>query len=118
MITLENHIGAITVSEKYIRDLISSTATGCFGVAEMSESHPLLTLISGIASRNSRMKKNKGVIVSTKDNKLKIDLHIKVAYGVNVAAITDSIINKVKFAVNQALDMEVSELNVFIDNIE
>ena len=49
------------------------------------------------------------------DNKLVIDLHIIVSFGVNIPAIVKSIVNKVKYTVEDATGLEVSKVNVFVD---
>ena len=35
MVTVENHIGKISVSENYLTQLVKHTVTGCFGVADV-----------------------------------------------------------------------------------
>jgi len=44
-------------------------------------------------------------------------LHITVAFGTNISVVTKSISDKVQFAVEEATGMEVSKVNVFIDNM-
>ena len=50
--------------------------------------------------------------------KMIIDLHICVAYGINVSAIVASIINKVKYVVETETGIEVKKVNVFVDGME
>ena len=44
-----------------------------------------------------------------------IELHISVSYGVNISAIVESIVNKVRYTVEEATDLKVSKVNVHID---
>jgi len=46
-----------------------------------------------------------------------VNLHISVTFGTNIAAIADSISNKVQFAVEEATGITVSRVNVFIDGM-
>ncbi len=46
-----------------------------------------------------------------------VELHIAVSYGVNISAITDSIINKVRYIVESATDLNVSKVNVHVDEL-
>ena len=117
MLIIENHIGKITISEKYLSDLIGYTITNCFGVADMNSSSPIDALYALFKKKKNGSKINKGVKVATKDNKLIVNLHITVAFGTNISVVTKSITDKVKFAVEEATDMEVSKVNVFIDNM-
>ena len=51
------------------------------------------------------------------NGELIIELHISVSYGVNIAAIADSITNKVRYTVESVTDLKVSKVNVFVDAI-
>ena len=46
---------------------------------------------------------------------MQIELHISVSYGVNITAIVDSIINKVRYTVEEATDLKVNTVNVYVD---
>jgi len=117
VLIIENHIGKITISEKFLSDLIGYTITNCFGVADMNSSRPIDTLYALFKKKNKDNKISKGVKVTSKDNKLIVDLHITVAFGTNISVVTKSISDKVQFAVEEATGMEVSKVNVFIDNM-
>lgn len=114
MIKVQNHIGTIKISNKYLRDVISQTVESCFGVAGMN----YYGAVQGAENIIFGSKlSNKGVIIRQSDNKLIVDLHITVTYGVNVNAVTDSIIHKVEFVLNEQTGVETSDINVFVDKI-
>ena len=50
--------------------------------------------------------------------RLVVDLHIAVTYGVNISAIVNSIINKVRYTVEEATGLEVAKVNVFVDSMK
>lgn len=114
MIKVKNHIGTIGISNKYIRDVISETVEECFGVAGMN-CYGAVQGAERVFVGNKLS--NKGVIIRHNDNKLAVDLHITVTYGVNVNAVSDSVIHKVEFVLNEQTGIEVSEINVFVDRI-
>ena len=58
------------------------------------------------------------VTVRYKNDKLYIDLHISVMYGVNVSTIVKSIIHKVRFAVEDETGFTVDKVNVFVDAVK
>lgn len=115
MIKVSNHLGTIKISNKYLRDIISNTVESCFGVAGMN-SYGAVQGAERVFLGKKRLS-NKGVIIRQKNNLLSIDLHITVTYGVNVAAVTNSIIHKVQFVLSDKTGIEVSEINVFIDKV-
>lgn len=114
MIIIENHIGKITISAEYLSSLVGYTVTSCFGVADMNDASPREALFS-LLRREKHI--DKGVSIQSKDKKLIVNLHISVSFGTNIAAITDSIRNKVRFAVEEATGITVSKVNVFIDGM-
>ena len=61
---------------------------------------------------------DEGVRVRSQGNKLIIDLHIRVIYGMNISAIAKSIVNKVRYTVEQATGLEVQKVNVFVDGMK
>lgn len=114
MIKVSNHLGTIGISAKYLRSLITSTAESCFGVAGMNP----YGAIQGVdALVNRRSASNQGVIIRQHDNKLIIDLHITVTYGVNVNAITESIVHKVEYVLAEQAGVEADTINVYVDGM-
>lgn len=114
MIKVSNHLGTIRISNKYLRDVISDTVESCFGVAGMN-CYGAVQGAERVFLRNKLS--NKGVIIRQENNQVEIDLHITVTYGINVNAVTNSIIHKVQFVLNDLTGVDVSEINVFIDKV-
>lgn len=114
MITIENHLGSIDISYQYLVSLIGNTATSCFGVVDMN--------LSG-AKQNFRSlfdkckKIDRGVLIRVNKNKLDIDLHITVRFGTNIKAVVDSIINKVRYSVEDATGISVRKVNVYVEEM-
>ena len=101
MIKFENHLGSIEISQDYFANLVGHAASECFGVAGMVDEA-----------------QDKGVKVRTVAGGLVIDLHIAVTYGVNIAAIVKSIVNKVRYTVEEATGLQVAKVNVFVDDMK
>ncbi len=113
MIRLDNHLGAIEISEQYFGKLIGNTVTSCFGVVGMANSNAIQSLRSVIRNKINYI--DKGVSVRSVGNGLVVDLHIVVTYGVNISAIVSSITNKVSYIVEDTTGLKVTKVNVFID---
>ena len=113
MIVIENHIGSIRVTKTYLYSLIEHTVTNCFGVAYLNDSSPLETLKTKLFPSDIR----RGIRLRTRQNQLVVDLHIVTGIGANMTAITDSIRNKVRYAIEQATGFQPAAINVYIDGI-
>jgi uncharacterized alkaline shock family protein YloU len=117
MVTIENHIGKITVSESYLSELVRHTVSRCFGVTDVSESNPIRNAAFAL-SGGKLCRCHKGVqIHCDKDKGIFIDLHIKVTYGTNISAAVKSITHKVSFTVEEALGLPVNRVRVFVDGM-
>ena len=122
MIKYENPNGYIEITNNYFARLVGNAAQSCFGVTRMVSSNPYQSLKSVIKSKVERASdmdnSNQGVTVKSVNGALVIDLSIAVSYGVNISAIADSIVNKVRYTIENATDLKVSEVNVHIEGID
>lgn len=116
MVTVENHIGKISVSENYITEIVRHAVCDCFGVADVCNVSTFRSAVSSMTG--GRMFKRRGVKIRfDKDGGLVIDLHIKVTYGTNISAAVNSITHKVSFIVEEAVGVDVHKINVFVDDM-
>ena len=115
MIRIENQYGSIEISQEYFSNLVGKAATECFGVAGMVSS-PAQGMVAALRKNKDAL--DRGVRVRTAGDKLVVDLHIVVVYGMNIAAIVKSIVNKVRYTVEQATNLQVAKVNVFVDSMK
>ncbi len=115
MIRMENHLGTIELSQEYFSCLVGNVASSCFGVAGMCDSGPKQGLRRIFSSRTHS---DEGVKVRTEGKSLLIDLHITVIYGMNISAISKSIVNKVRYTVQTATGLPVKKVSVFVDGMK
>ena len=116
MVTVENHIGKISISETYLTELIRHAVCDCFGVADVCNVNTFRSAVSSLTG--GRLFKRKGVLVRTDDTgSLIIDLHIKVTYGTNISAAVRSITHKVTFTIEESVGIDVGRVNVYVDDM-
>ena len=53
-----------------------------------------------------------------KNNKLTLDFHIIVAYGVSIMAVADNLIDSVKYKVEEFAGIEVEKINIFVEGVK
>lgn len=116
MIRFENHLGVIEISQSFFATLIGNTASSCFGVAGMANSNARQGIRS-LISKNGNFA-DQGISVKKDGNGLIVDLHIIVTYGLNISAICQSIVNKVRYTVEEATGLEVRKVNVYVDGMK
>ena len=114
MLKLENHLGTTTITTEYFAGLIGNVVSSCYGVVGTSASTPMQGMLRRVSGRSTPAQ---GVKIKAIGDKLVVDIHIKVLYGINVSAIVKSIMNKVRYAVSQAVGLQVAKINVFVDDM-
>ncbi len=115
MIRIENHLGTIEISQDYFAYLIGNAVSSCYGVAGMVKSGTRQGLRSLFFRRSFA---DEGIRVRSEGGKLVVDLHICVIYGMNIAEISKSIVNKVRYTVEQATGLTVKRVNVYVDGMK
>lgn len=111
MLLADSSRGMIAIDDSVIAGIVANAANECFGVAGMTAKNKAEDFL-GLFKKDSH---DKGISVSCTNNEITIDLHIMVTYGINIPAITDSIVHKVTYSVEQAVDFTVKSVNVYVD---
>ena len=58
-----------------------------------------------------------GINVSISENKISLDFHVIVSYGVSISAVTDNLINNVKYKVEEFTGMEIEKINILVEGV-
>ncbi len=112
--SIENKLGKINIESEAIAKIAGLATTECYGIVGMASK----TMKDGIVKLLKIESLTKGVKLRIEENKLTIDLHIIVKYGTNIKAVAETIINTVKYKVEEATDMNVSRINIFVEGIK
>lgn len=60
---------------------------------------------------------SKGVWVNVKDNRLSIDYHVIVAYGVSIMAVSENLRENVKYKLEKFTGMSVDKINIYVEGV-
>ena len=114
MIRHENGTGSVNISSGVYTDIVGTAASNCFGVKGMAAR----SVKDGVYHLLRKEAAGKGVRVHFhEDGSISIDLHIIVDNGVNLAAVSASIISEVRYVVTKCTGTEVHKVNVFVDSM-
>lgn len=107
------NLGVVKISDEVVSVIAGIAAGEISGVADGSQvtSSGITQILTG--------KKNttKGVKVSVEEGLATIDLHLSVYYGVRIPEIVFQVQENVKRTVESMTGLEVSSVNIFIQNI-
>jgi uncharacterized alkaline shock family protein YloU len=114
MVNINNDIGNISITSEVFMNLAGDAATSCFGVKGMAarskEGGPLQLL------RRESMSKGVGVSFND-DGSISLELHIGVDHGVNIMAVSRSIMSEVSYKLSKSTGVPVKKVDVYIDTI-
>lgn len=114
MLNINNDKGVIRISNEVFTYLAGDAATSCFGVKGMVT----CSKDGGPRQLLRRESMSKGVIARFNDNgSAELELHIGVDRGVNMAAVSRSIMKEVRYKLEKSTGVPVKSVNVFIDTI-
>jgi len=110
---VNNEKGSIEITNEVFTVIAGDAATKCFGVRGMAYRN----VGEGIVSLLKKENMSKGVKVEFDGDKVNIDVHIIVDHGVNITAISESIISEVRYNVEKVTCVPVGTVNVKVDSI-
>ena len=55
--------------------------------------------------------------MEVQDNHISIDFHVIVAYGVSISAVSDNLIENVKYKVEEFTGMTVDKINIYVEGV-
>lgn len=114
MIKLQTDQGEIFISDTALSSITGAAATSCFGVKGMA----FRSMTDGLVHLLRREAMSKGVHITQHDEgDITIDLHIVVEHGVNIMAVSRSIIAQVRYLVSKNAGAQVRCVNVCVDSM-
>ncbi|MEG0321795.1 MAG: Asp23/Gls24 family envelope stress response protein [Oscillospiraceae bacterium] len=111
---LQNEIGEISISSDVFSNITGAAATNCYGVKGMA----VRSATDGLVHLLRRESMSKGVrVIYNDDTTVSIELHIIVDNGVNLTAVSRSIMSEVRYNVSRYTGVEVKSVDVCVDSM-
>ena len=111
--SMNTHMGSITIDKEVIGQYAGSVAMECFGVVGMAG----VNVKDGLVKLLKMDSMTRGIVVTLENNKLVIDFHIIVAYGVSIVAVSENLISNVKYKVEEFTGIEIEKINIFVEGV-
>lgn len=112
--SMSTDLGIITIDPEVIAKYAGSVAVECFGIVGMAA----VSMKDGLVKLLKKESLTKGIQVRISDeNKITLNFHVVVAYGVSISAVTDNLISNVKYKVEEFTGMSVDKINIYIEGV-
>ena len=111
--SMNTHMGNIFIDNEVIAQYAGSVAVECFGIVGMAG----VNVKDGLVRLLKMDSITRGISVSLNQNKLILDFHVIVAYGVSILAVADNLIDSVKYKVEEFTGIEIEKINIYVDGV-
>lgn len=111
--SMNTHMGNIVIDKEVIAQYAGSVAVECFGIVGMAG----VNVRDGLVRLLKRDSITRGINVALDHNKLILDFHVIVSYGVSILAVTDNLISSVKYKVEEFTGIEIKKINIYVDGV-
>ncbi|HEU5363179.1 MAG TPA: Asp23/Gls24 family envelope stress response protein [Gaiellaceae bacterium] len=105
-LTLELEHGRLTIAREAVAEIVAETALGCYGVVGLSA-----------GSRVGRMFRREGISVDGPADTLRIELHVVVEHGLNLAEVASTVRSQVAYDVERLTGLQVAAVEVVIQRV-
>ena len=106
-------LGEVVIDPDVIATYAGSVAVECFGIVGMAA----VNMKDGLVKLLKRDNLKHGIDVTIEDNKIALEFHVIVAYGVSISAVTDNLISNVKYKVEEFTGMDIEKIRILVEGV-
>lgn len=111
--TMSTNLGNVVIENEVIAKYAGSAAVECFGVVGMAA----VSVKDGIAKLLRRESLSRGVNITVTDNKITVDFHVIVSYGVSISAVADNLVSNVRYKIEEFSGLPVEKINIYVEGV-
>jgi uncharacterized alkaline shock family protein YloU len=108
-LTIPTELGTIRIAGGAVADLVARVAARCYGVVGLSSRNRVGRLLG-------RERAGSAVSVAQEDAGVRIELHVVVEYGLNLAEVAATLRSQVTYELERLTGLPVAGVGVHIEN--
>ena len=111
---MTNSMGNVVIDTNVIARYAGLAAIECFGIVGMAA----LSVKDGFVKLLKKDSITRGINVTIDEgNKITINFHVIIAYGVSIATVSDNLIETVKYKVESFTGMKINKINIYVEGV-
>ena len=112
--SMTTDLGYITIDPEVVAKYAGTVAVECFGIVGMAA----VSMRDGLVKLLKKESLTHGIQVEISDeNELTINFHVIVSYGVSISAVSENLVNNVKYKVEEFTGMKVDKINIYVEGV-
>ena len=110
---INTRLGNISIDADVIAVYAGSVALGCTGIVGMAA----VNMKDGLVKLLKRDSLKHGINVTLNENKISLDFHVIVAYGVNIPVVSENLMDSVRYQVEEFTGMKIKKIDIFVEGV-
>jgi uncharacterized alkaline shock family protein YloU len=114
-LTVPSELGRITISPGAIAQIVGRVASECYGVVGMAVRGAPRERVTQLLPKG---RPARGIIVRNAEGAVALELHVVVAYGLNLAEVAATVRSQVTYEVERLTGLRVASVDVHIQDVK
>lgn len=110
---MSTDMGEIVIDRDVLAKYAGTATTDCIGIVGMAA----VNMKDGVTKLLKKENAGRGVNIAINENRVKIELHVIVAYGVSIRAVAQNVLESVRYKVEEYTGLEVESINVIVEGV-
>lgn len=110
---MDTELGSILIDTDVIATYAGSVAVECFGIVGMAA----VNMKDGLVKLLKKESLKHGINVTLEDNRISLDFHVIVAYGISISVVAQNLYENVKYRVEEFTGMEIEKINIYVEGV-
>ena len=110
---MSTELGSISIDTEAIAQYAGNKATECFGIVGMAA----VSMKDGLVKLLKQENLSRGISVKIHENRLIVDFHVIVAYGVSIRTVSENLVDAVRYDLERYTGFEVEKINIYVEGV-
>ena len=110
---MNSEYGEIVIDPDVVATYAGSVAVECFGIVGMAA----ISMKDGLVKLLGREHLGHGIAVRMNGNRIELDFHVIVSYGVSISAVAENLVSSVQYKLEAFTGMEIEKITIFVEGV-
>ena len=110
---MDTNLGEVIIDPDVIATYAGSVAVECFGIVGMAA----VNMKDGLVKLLRRDSLKHGINVKIENNKISLDFHVLIAYGISINTIAENLISNVRYSVEEFTGMQIESIKIIVEGL-
>ncbi|MDQ0507790.1 Protein of uncharacterised function (DUF322) [Aedoeadaptatus ivorii] len=112
-VTIPTNKGNITIDNQVIATIAGISAMESYGIVGMASKNAADGIFQLLKFENL----TKGISVNSENERIRIQLHVIIEFGIRISTVGQNVIDRVRFNVESLTGLEVEDIEVLVEGI-